>query len=180
MYLFSRIRAALSQRPNHWRQWGLPLTGLNHVWWKWYEPTKYLNPSRHKTCHSVLARCTYFRSFYIVLILNTTLIIFPSSILPKKQRTIINDREHVNWIITLCPLHAQKGISRLIIVGSETNHFRNTFLKSETIEMIPESIVLVCWKVKTASHSQEKYYHWGFLHNNNKRVHFVMSFDWCY
>ena len=40
-------------------------------------------------------------------------------------------------------LHAHKGISQLIIVVSETKHFRNTFLKSETIEMIPESIVLV-------------------------------------
>ena len=39
-------------------------------------------------------------------------------------------------------LHAHKGISQLIIVVSETKHFRNTFLKSETIEMIPESIVL--------------------------------------
>ena len=39
---------------------------------------------------------------------------------------------------------ALKETSQLFIVGSETKLFRNTFLKSETTEMIPESKVLVC------------------------------------
>ena len=39
---------------------------------------------------------------------------------------------------------ALKETSELFIVGSETKLFRNTFLKSTTKEMIPESIVLVC------------------------------------
>ena len=38
---------------------------------------------------------------------------------------------------------ALKETSQLLIVGSETKLFRNTFLKSTTKEMIPESIVLV-------------------------------------
>ena len=39
---------------------------------------------------------------------------------------------------------ALKETSQLFIVGSETKLFRNTFLKSATKEMIPESKVLVC------------------------------------
>ena len=69
----------------------------------------------------------------------------------------------MKWIITLYPLHAQEEISRLIIVVSETKHFRSTFLKLETIEMIPESIVLVWTRVKTESHSQNDHSQSGFI-----------------
>ena len=34
-------------------------------------------------------------------------------------------------------------MSHLIRAGSESKHFRNTFLKSRTLEMIPESIALL-------------------------------------
>lgn len=46
-------------------------------------------------------------------------------------------------MITLYQLHAQKRKTQIIVMVSETKHFTNTFLKSETIEMIPESIVLL-------------------------------------
>lgn len=38
-------------------------------------------------------------------------------------------------------LHVQIGTSRLILVVSETNHFGNTFLNSETIDMITVNMV---------------------------------------
>ena len=66
----------------------------------------------------------------------------------RKQGTIIKDTEHMKWIITQCQLHAQKGTSHLVIMGSETKHFRNTSLELRTIEMIPESIVLLNKRVR--------------------------------
>ena len=71
--------------------------------------------------------------------------------------------ENMKLIIALRQLLAQKGIPGLIIVVSKTKHFRNTSLKSETIEMIPESIVLVWTMVKTEGVSQDDHSHSGFV-----------------
>ena len=71
---------------------------------------------------------------------------------PQGSREQSSMTEHMKWIIVQCQLNAQKETSQLIIMASETKHFRNSFLQSITIEMIPESIVLMRHRPKSTRH----------------------------
>ena len=95
------------------------------------------------------------------------LIYFVLSFCPLRQCFLHQWNKQQHWTVTNSEedtgsshqLPALKETSSLIIVGSETTLFRNTFLKSETKEMIPESIVLVCFGCCLAS----SFYRHGFL-----------------
>lgn len=74
----------------------------------------------------------------------TTQFVFPSSNPPERERgTVINSRQQLHKCNTVHLLHAQKRTLQLFLVVSEDQTLSNTFPQLRTIEMIPESIVLI-------------------------------------